>query len=217
MLVARRARGIARQSVVVGMGLSFAAMGFAAFGFIPPVVGAILQEGIDVAVIVNALRVLRRPDWEAPSPVSEQWERQLQGGHEELRPLLDEIRLTADQLDELSVAAVDRLRHVTDLVRRDLVGHERIDELDVYPAVAAYLGGDDPLASMSRTHQEIFHLTAMLERLVDDVGTTELTDADRAEARRILYGLDAILRLHFAQEEELYSALAPSPDATAPR
>jgi heavy metal translocating P-type ATPase len=218
MLVARRSRGIARQSVVVGMGLSFAAMGFAAFGFIPPVVGAILQEGIDVAVIVNALRVLRRPAWEAPSPfMSEQWERQLQGGHDELRPLLDEIRLTADQLDDLGVAAVDRLRHVTGVVRRDLVGHERIDELDVYPAVAAYLGGDDPLASMSRTHREIFHLTAMLERLVDDVGTTELTDTDRAEARRILYGLDAILRLHFAQEEELYSALAPGPGATTPR
>jgi hypothetical protein len=54
----------------------------------------------------------------------------------------------------------------------------------------------------------------MLERLVDDVGTTELTDSDRAEARRILYGLDAILRLHFAQEEELYSALTPGHDAT---
>jgi P-type E1-E2 ATPase len=56
MRVARRARGIARQSVVAGMGLSFVAMGFAAFGFIPPVAGAVLQEGIDVAVIVNALR-----------------------------------------------------------------------------------------------------------------------------------------------------------------
>ena len=35
------------------------AMGFAAFGFIPPVAGALLQEGIDVAVILNALRALR--------------------------------------------------------------------------------------------------------------------------------------------------------------
>jgi hypothetical protein len=217
MRVARRARGIARQSVVAGMGLSFAAMGFAAFGFIPPVTGAILQEGIDVAVIANALRVLRRPAWEAPpGAVPEQWARQLHGGHAELRPVLDEIRLAADQLDESGPAAVARLRYVTGTVRRDVVGHERTDELDVYPAVAAYLGGDDPLASMSRTHREIFHLTAMLERLVDDVGTGELTDTDRAEARRILYGLDAILRLHFAQEEELYSALTPDHDASTP-
>jgi P-type E1-E2 ATPase len=56
--VGRRALGIARQSVVVGIGLSGIAMGFAALGFIPPVAGAFLQEGIDVAVILNALRAL---------------------------------------------------------------------------------------------------------------------------------------------------------------
>jgi heavy metal translocating P-type ATPase len=56
--IGRRALAIARQSVVVGIGLSGVAMGFAAFGFIPPVAGAFLQEGIDVAVILNALRAL---------------------------------------------------------------------------------------------------------------------------------------------------------------
>lgn len=40
MPVAGRARGIARQSLVAGMGLSLTAMGFAALGFIPPVAGA---------------------------------------------------------------------------------------------------------------------------------------------------------------------------------
>jgi heavy metal translocating P-type ATPase len=57
--IGRRSLGIARQSVLVGMGLSFVAMGFAAFGLIPPVFGALLQEGIDVAVILNSLRALR--------------------------------------------------------------------------------------------------------------------------------------------------------------
>jgi heavy metal translocating P-type ATPase len=56
--IGRRALGIARQSVVVGIGLSLAAMGFAAFGYIPPIGGALLQEGIDVAVILNSLRAL---------------------------------------------------------------------------------------------------------------------------------------------------------------
>ena len=42
-----------------GMGLSLAAMGVAAFGYLPPVAGALLQEGIDLAVILNALRALR--------------------------------------------------------------------------------------------------------------------------------------------------------------
>jgi P-type E1-E2 ATPase len=57
--IGRRSLAIARQSVLAGMGLSFAAMGFAAAGLITPVAGALLQEGIDVAVILNALRALR--------------------------------------------------------------------------------------------------------------------------------------------------------------
>jgi len=52
----RRALYIARQSVLLGMGASLVAMGFAAFGLLVPVAGALLQEGIDVAVILNALR-----------------------------------------------------------------------------------------------------------------------------------------------------------------
>jgi heavy metal translocating P-type ATPase len=56
--VGRRSLGIARQSVVFGIGLSLIAMGFAAFGYIQPIGGALLQEGIDVAVILNALRAL---------------------------------------------------------------------------------------------------------------------------------------------------------------
>ncbi|MEX2105979.1 MAG: heavy metal translocating P-type ATPase [Solirubrobacterales bacterium] len=55
----RRALLIARQSVFAGMGMSLAAMAVAAFGYLPPVAGALLQEGIDLAVILNALRALR--------------------------------------------------------------------------------------------------------------------------------------------------------------
>jgi len=57
--IARRSRFIALQSVVAGIGLSTIAMVAAAFGFLVPVEGALLQEVIDVAVIFNALRALR--------------------------------------------------------------------------------------------------------------------------------------------------------------
>ncbi len=56
--ISRRALHIALQSVLLGMGASLIAMGFAAAGYLPPVAGALLQEGIDVAVILNALRAL---------------------------------------------------------------------------------------------------------------------------------------------------------------
>jgi heavy metal translocating P-type ATPase len=56
--VALRTRRIAMQSIVVGLSLSGIAMIAAAFGYIAPAAGALLQEGIDIAVILNALRAL---------------------------------------------------------------------------------------------------------------------------------------------------------------
>ena len=57
--VAHRSRWIALESVFAGIGLSVAGMVAAALGYLTPVQGALLQELIDVAVIVNALRALR--------------------------------------------------------------------------------------------------------------------------------------------------------------
>jgi heavy metal translocating P-type ATPase len=54
--IGHRTMRIARQSILVGLGLSATAMVFAALGHIPPVIGAAMQEAIDVAVILNALR-----------------------------------------------------------------------------------------------------------------------------------------------------------------
>lgn len=59
MEIARASRRIAHESVVAGIGLSVLGMIAAAFGYLDPVQGALLQEVIDVAVILNALRALR--------------------------------------------------------------------------------------------------------------------------------------------------------------
>jgi len=67
LLIARRARDIAVQSVIAGMALSAFGMVLATFGLLPPVAGAIFQEAIDVAVILNALRALTGGDLPKPS------------------------------------------------------------------------------------------------------------------------------------------------------
>ncbi|MBS4012016.1 MAG: heavy metal translocating P-type ATPase [Roseovarius sp.] len=64
--IARAARRIAVESVVAGIGLSVLGMIAAAFGYLSPVQGALLQEAIDVAVILNALRALRISPVDAP-------------------------------------------------------------------------------------------------------------------------------------------------------
>ena len=60
--IARRSRFIALESVYAGIGLSVAGMVAATLGYLTPVEGALFQEAIDVAVILNALRALR--DWQ---------------------------------------------------------------------------------------------------------------------------------------------------------
>ena len=59
--ISKRSVKIAKQSIFTGIGLSSILMVVAVFGFIVPVVGAFLQEAIDVVVILNALRARFRP------------------------------------------------------------------------------------------------------------------------------------------------------------
>jgi P-type E1-E2 ATPase len=66
--ISRRTVRIARQSIWTGLGLSAAFMLVAAAGHIPPPIGALLQEAIDVAVILNALRTSRQPREAPPTP-----------------------------------------------------------------------------------------------------------------------------------------------------
>jgi soluble P-type ATPase len=215
VVIAKRARAIARQSVLVGMGLSMVGMGAAAGGLLTPVGGAVAQELIDVLAVGLALRALSQPrSLRRTGSVPASWSRQLAEGHGPLRLVLEDLRSVALVLDSTDEAtALTSLREVAARISEEVVPHEREDESQIYPVVAEHLGGIDPLAPMSRTHQEIFHLASLLDRLVDGATVDGFGEEDRSEARRILYALDAILRLHFAQEEELLTSIthdAPS-------
>lgn len=59
ILSAKRTISIAKQSILWGIGLSILCMILAALGYIPPLAGSLIQEAIDVAVILNALRAAR--------------------------------------------------------------------------------------------------------------------------------------------------------------
>jgi heavy metal translocating P-type ATPase len=211
--IARRTRSIALQSVLVGMGLSLAAMVVAAFGYLPPVAGAILQEAIDVAVIVNALRALGGDGTgRAVAPADAEIGVRYQDEHRRLRPMVDDVRTVADRLDDLPPAtALEELRRVRRFLEHDLLPHEDAEETIVYPAIGRVLGSEDPMASMSRGHMEIHHLSRVLAQLVDDLPDEGPGEDDLVELRRVLYGLFAVLRLHFAQEDEAYLTLVDSP------
>jgi heavy metal translocating P-type ATPase len=59
--IGHRTTQVALQSIWIGIGLSVALMVTASFGFIPAVAGAVLQEAVDLATILNALRSLTSP------------------------------------------------------------------------------------------------------------------------------------------------------------
>ncbi len=206
--IAQRSRSVAFQSIALGMGLSLVAMGFAAFGALPPVAGAVLQEGIDVAAILSALRALRgkagaAPTYQLPAETAHALRRE----HRELIPLVERLRGFADQLgdgtDERWPAEIQEVREALETI----VGHEQRDEHETYREIAAGLRGDDPLAAMSRTHQEVFHLARQFDRLVADLDSECPREEDLVDVRRLLYSLHAVLRLNIAQEEELYFSL----------
>ena len=215
VLIARRSHRIARQSVVLGMGLAGLAMAAAAAGLLSPFAGAVTQEVIDVVAIANALRAgwggirdVRRlhGDDAVLSRRFETEHRSLAGGLRLLRTVADELdRVPLDQ-------AREDLRTLVTFLRDDLLPHELAEDRQLYPAVARVVGGHDPTAPMSRAHREIAHEVAVVEGLADALGDADATDETGAdivrELQRVLHGLDAVLRLHFAQEEQEYLSLA---------
>jgi hypothetical protein len=210
LVIARRSRAIAVQSVAAGMGLSLAAMIIAAAGYLPPVMGALLQEAIDVAVILNALRALGGGRRRSPLE-GEELSRRYRAEHGLLLPDVDRLRALADRLDDLPPReARSEMADLRRFLEERLVPHEQTEDATMYPLVARAIGGEDPTAAMSRAHLEIAHLVRLFGRLIDELPADDLEPLlpdDLRDLRRVLYGLHAILRLHFAQEEEQYLPL----------
>ena len=212
--IAARSRSIAVQSVVAGMGLSIAAMLVAMTGVLPPVAGAIVQEAIDVIVILNALRALGGglerlpvvPGWSVTGP-------RLAAEHRALAPSLAGLRELGDALGSLpGPEARTRLWGLRSFLVDTLIPHEEHEDREVFPLLATAVGNDDVTAALHRTHTEIFHLVRFLDRLVREVPDEGPGPEDLTDLRRVLYGLDAIIRLHMAQEDELYLALGEGQD-----
>jgi len=221
--IARRTRRIALESMVVGMGLSLTAMGFAAVGLLPAVWGAILQEVIDVAVILNALRALRSGPSEARLGTADSaLTRRFQEEHLAIRIDIDTLHKVADELDDLDPRlALVRVTDVHRMLVDEIQPHEDAEEQVLYPALGHYFGGSDPMATMSRAHIEITHQIRRLGQLLADIDPAGMDDVDVTEVRSLLYGLHAILKLHTAQEDESFLSLADEPGqdrhVTAPR
>jgi heavy metal translocating P-type ATPase len=203
--IAKRTRSIALQSIVWGMGLSGLAMAFAAIGLLPPVAGALTQEAIDVAVILNALRALSpgHANGRRTMPVAAAGS--LHTDHERLEPTLDRLREIADALDHADgPGAVAMISEADRIVANKIVTHEQDDESQVYPRVAKYLADRHGLGAMSRAHREIIHQSRLLRRLAHGLSPKDIDSYLVRDAQRVIESIEALVRIHNAQEEDIY-------------
>lgn len=208
--IAQRARRLAVQSAVAGMTLSLLAMIAAAFGLLEPAAGALVQEGIDVAVIMNAMRALRIGHGRrtaAIDPLVARFARE----HDRLRAARASVRHAADSLASGPGPNADTaVQHALELLIERVLPHEHAEESQLYPALTDYLRDPEAMVTMSREHTEIERLVDRIRRHVDD-SPNGIREDQIDDLRATLYGLDAILTLHFAQEDEALFTLGHTP------
>jgi len=209
IVIARRARRIAVESIVAGMGLSTLAMLAAVLGWLMPVPAAIVQEVIDVAVILNALRALTPAYGHVGGHMTAATGRELHRNHVSLIGNLDRLRSIVDTLDDATPQnGAALIAEANKLVQEQVVAHERDDEGHVYPQLAGILKESHGLSAMSRAHREILHLARLLARVVEDLPTEKIDRYLIRDAQRIIEAIETLVRMHTAQEEDIYEAVS---------
>jgi len=116
--------------------------------------------------------------------------------HDEFRAWTDQLRSTARRLPTLDTSA--RLAAVADLVtflHEEVEPHTRIDEQVLYPELDARLGSPLAAAALAYDHLAIRAWIAKLASADED---------DIETLQELLYGLDALIRVHLWKEDELF-------------
>jgi heavy metal translocating P-type ATPase len=208
IVIAQRARRIAVQSIVVGMSLSVLAMLAATAGWLLPVPAAIVQEAIDVAVILNALRALNPARSQVRRTIPAAVGREMHHDHVALIRDLDRLQTIADALDDAAPEdAAALIVEANTITQQQVVEHERDDEGNVYPRLAKILTDGHGLSAMSRAHREILHLARLLARIVADLPSEKIDRYLIRDAQRVIEAIEALVRIHTAQEEDIYDAV----------
>lgn len=126
--------------------------------------------------------------------------------HAELAPEIERLRVLADGLTSSSATLTikPRIEEALEFLRGHLVPHAMAEEAVLYPAVEEAMGAPGATATMSRDHVEVVALTDALAGLRSAIRAYGPSTAQILEARRLLYGLYALVGVHLAKEEEIY-------------
>jgi iron-sulfur cluster repair protein YtfE (RIC family) len=132
----------------------------------------------------------------------------LRDEHRELRPAIAGVRLAADAVGDVPLPTLRELTgEVYAFLTQRLLPHAHAEERALYPAVERALGAPEATATMSRDHFEIERLTDELAGLQVQLAARALRADEQKALRRVLYGLYALIKVHFAKEEDIYLPL----------
>jgi len=131
----------------------------------------------------------------------------LRDEHKDLLPHIEALVRVADLVGEAPPDDLHRgIDEAYDFLTHHLIPHAQAEERALYPVVARAMGAPEATRTMSRDHVEV-------GRLTDELGVlrTKLAAGangnQRKALRRVLYGLYAVIKVHFAKEEEVYLPL----------
>jgi iron-sulfur cluster repair protein YtfE (RIC family) len=125
-----------------------------------------------------------------------------------LLPHIDALLAAADSVGVDSPEVVrTKARAALDCLSGHLIPHAMAEDAALYPVVQKAMGAPRATATMSRDHVEVGKLTAELATAMASMKSDPLAAETARELRRTLHGLHALVRVHFAKEEEIYLPL----------
>jgi iron-sulfur cluster repair protein YtfE (RIC family) len=132
----------------------------------------------------------------------------LRAEHRELMPKIERIRRVADSVGLVPVAMLrERIVELRAFLVRELIPHARAEDAALYPVVARLMGAPEATATMRHDHVEVAGLVDELEAVEPELAGPSLPLEVEHALRRILYGLYALVKVHFVEEEEIYLPL----------
>lgn len=133
----------------------------------------------------------------------------LRDEHAELLPHIEQLRVAADHI-ATDVPAAGDMETSLNFLERHLLPHAMAEDEVLYPAVARLMGAEKATDTMRRDHAAVGGLIDDLRRIRQDIGEGKPTEPQAREARRVLYGLHTLVRVHFDKEEEIYVPILES-------
>ena len=125
--------------------------------------------------------------------------------HKELFPSVDRIRLVAETIGTAPIAEIRRgIEEVYDFLAYHLKPHAEAEDAALYPVVQTVRGSPEATKTMSRDHVEVGRYIEELATLKNGLTDDPLTKDQILSLQRVLFGVYALVKVHFAKEEEVY-------------